>query len=112
MAIPLLAGVHFEHTLLRSKGWNLVLFASASCGACKRLRPLLPQLAFDEPVQLWEVDAHAEPALAARFGVFYLPALVLFDGVDFHAVVPAQLDPGALAAEVERLRREPAQEEP
>ena len=84
----------------------------ASCGACRRLRPTLQHPAVQAVAQVFEVDAHDEPALAAQYGVFHLPALFLLHGADFHAPVEPLLDPAQLAAQLLALQLQPAQDEP
>jgi len=110
--LPMLNSVVFVGSLLRARGLNLVLFGSHSCGACRRLRPTLQHAAVQAVVQVFEVDAHAEPALAAQYGVFHLPALFLLHGADFHAPVAPLVDPAQLAAQLLALQLQPAQDEP
>ena len=110
--LPRLNSVVFVATLMRAQGWNLVLFGAQSCGACRRLRPTLQHPAVQAVAQVFEVDAHDEPALAAQYGVFHLPALFLLHGADFHAPVEPLLDPAQLAAQLLVLQLQPAQDEP
>ncbi len=62
-------------------------FSSPGCAPCKKIAQTLPALldelrAGDPPlaVAAYEVDITVEPALAARFMVMGVPALIVFKG--------------------------------
>ncbi len=72
--------------ILRSHPAVLVLFGSATCGACTALKPKLQMLLQDRfpllvPVY---VDCEQSPKLSAQEGVFTLPVVrVYFEGQRF-----------------------------
>jgi thioredoxin len=58
----------------------LVDFGATWCGPCKKLKPILAELAgeFDGKVDFFEVDVGADPDIAQQFGVMSLPTILLF----------------------------------
>lgn len=71
----------------------LVDFWAAWCGPCRMIAPMLERLAVEYAgrADIAKVDADAEPALAARYGVRSLPTLALFRaGRLVDAVIGAQ----------------------
>lgn len=59
-------------------------FGAEYCGPCKKLAPIVAGLAEDlaGKADFYEVDAGAEPGLAAQFGVMSLPTILMFKDGD------------------------------
>jgi thioredoxin 1 len=70
----------FEAHVVESGGPVLVDFSAAWCGPCKRLEPLIADLAaeYEGRLKVVRVDVDRAPATAARFGVLSVPTLLLF----------------------------------
>lgn len=70
----------FEHQVVRHPGAVLVDFSAAWCGPCKKLEPILREIAhdFDGRVSVVKVDVDRAPAVAARYAVLSVPTLLLF----------------------------------
>jgi thioredoxin 1 len=57
----------------------LVNFYADWCGPCRRLAPVLEEVARDTPAaKIVRVNADQNRALAARYGVSSLPTLIVF----------------------------------
>lgn len=65
----------FWRTLEDEPGPALVLLSAAGCGACRRVKALLAELAPAAGVPVWALDAHDSPGVVAELEVFHLPAL-------------------------------------
>lgn len=87
---------NFESVVLQSKLPVLVDFWAPWCGYCKRLSPVLDQLAqqYDGQLVVGKVDIDTQPELEAQFGIEIIPTLYLFrDGVAGEPIV----NPGSKA---------------
>ncbi len=97
-------GARLQRTLDATPGLSLVVFGAEGCGACRRARAVLRQIAADPalsravgPLTVLEVDADRAPGAIADLEIFHLPALRLFRGGEWHAAVDAPLAPAPLA---------------
>lgn len=70
----------FDETVLEADGPVLVDFSATWCGPCKRLEPLVREIAadYDGRLTVVKVDVDRAPATAARFAVLSVPTVVLF----------------------------------
>lgn len=102
---------NLQQRLAQSPGLSLVLFASPTCGTCRRVEQMLPSAA-PPGVRLYRVDVQQAQALARAYDVFHLPALFLFRDGHYHARLDCEVTPVALKAAIERALAAPAQEEP
>jgi thiol-disulfide isomerase/thioredoxin len=77
----------------------LVAFGTPGCGACRRLRALLPELSAALPeVAVFYAEADRCPGVLADLEAFHLPALFVFRDGDAHAGLSAPLSIPALVA--------------
>ena len=60
----------------------LVDFSAAWCGPCKKLEPIVDEIAgdYDGRLKVVKVDVDSNPSTAARFGVMSVPTLLLVSG--------------------------------
>lgn len=97
--------------LAQTPGASLVLFSSATCGACRTVEQQLPAAA-PAGVRLFLVDVGQALALARAYEVFHLPALFLFRDGHYHARLDCEVTAAALRRAIEAALAAPAQEEP
>lgn len=62
----------------------LALFSSGFCHICKKVHPVVQEIAAQYPdrVEMQEVDAISEPDTAAKYDVLNLPTLLVFKNGD------------------------------
>ena len=70
----------FDETVLKAEGPVLVDFSATWCGPCKKLEPLVHEIAADYAgrLKVVKVDVDRAPRMAARFAVLSVPTVLLF----------------------------------
>jgi thioredoxin 1 len=70
---------NFDSEVMKSDRPVLVDFSAAWCGPCKKLEPIVDEIAgdFDGRLKVVKVDVDSSPSTAARFGVMSVPTLLL-----------------------------------
>ena len=73
---------NFETEVMQSDRPVLVDFSAAWCGPCKKLEPIVDEIAgdYDGRLKVVKVDVDSNPSTAARFGVMSVPTLLLVSG--------------------------------
>ncbi len=71
---------NFQSEVLESDQPVLVDFWAQWCGPCRQLTPVIEQLAEDNAgsVKVGKVDVDANQALSEKYGVQFLPTILLF----------------------------------
>ena len=71
---------NFETVVLKAQGAVLVDFSATWCGPCKKLEPVVHEIAsqYDGRLKVVKVDVDHAPATAAKFGVLSVPTLLFF----------------------------------
>ena len=71
---------NFDTEVLKVAGPVLVDFSATWCGPCKKLEPIVDEIAtaFAGKVKVVKVDVDHAPGAAARFAVLSVPTLVFF----------------------------------
>lgn len=81
MAVIEVTKENFEKEVLNSEIPVLVDFNAGWCGPCKAMRPMLDELAVDNPkYKIASVDIDEEDELAEEYEVASIPCLVVFKG--------------------------------
>lgn len=102
---------HYHHRLRDAGGVALVLFTSPTCGTCRVVERLLPEVAADQ-AKLFKVDVQISGALARSHDIFHLPTLLLYRDGEFHARLDCEISQPALKSAMAQALAAPAQEEP
>ena len=73
---------NFDQEVLQDKGLVLVDFAAEWCGPCKRLAPVIDEIArtYEGKAKVGHLDVDNAPDIAAQFGVMSVPTVLLFKG--------------------------------
>lgn len=110
---PSLSQFDFHHTLEESKGINLVFFTSSTCSSCAYWKQLLGRYRMRHPeIDVFEVDAKQDEALAQEFSIFHLPALFLYANGAFRAELQCEARLEKLEDAIDEALNNPPQELP
>jgi thioredoxin 1 len=95
---------NFESEVLASAGTVLVDFSAVWCGPCKKLEPIVHEIAaeYGERLKVVKVDVDHAPGTAARFGVLSIPTLMIFSGGKVKDQYVGLLSKKALADRVDK----------
>ena len=83
---------NFDDEVLRSSTPVLVDFSAEWCAPCKKLAPIVADLArqFENRLKVGHLDVEVSPATASQFGVMSVPTLIFFkEGKPAHQMVGA-----------------------
>ena len=96
--------MNFESEVLASAGTVLVDFSAVWCGPCKKLEPIVHEIAaeYGERLKVVKVDVDHAPGTAARFGVLSIPTLMIFSGGKVKDQYVGLLSKKALADRVDK----------
>ncbi len=96
---------NFESVVLKAPGAVLVDFSATWCGPCKKLEPVVHDIAndFSGRLKVVKVDVDHAPATAAKFGVLSVPTLLLFRDGTVKDQSIGVLSKKALADRVEKV---------
>jgi thioredoxin 1 len=95
---------NFESEVLASTGTVLVDFSAVWCGPCKKLEPIVHEIAaeYGDRLKVVKVDVDHAPGTAARFGVLSIPTLMIFHGGKVKDQYTGVLSKKALADRVDK----------
>ena len=88
---------NFEEQVLRSEQPVLLDFWAGWCGPCRRMSPVVDELAEENPhVRVGKVNVDEETELAERFNVFSIPTFLVFKRGELAARTAGVQPKGAL----------------
>jgi thioredoxin 1 len=98
-----LTAASFDHQVLHSDKPVLVDFYATWCGPCKRMEPIIHELAGDYAgrVVVAQLDVDQAQDIATRYGVQYLPTFAVFKGGEVVEQVVGAQSKEALAAKLD-----------
>ena len=71
---------NFEKEVLHSDKKVLIDFWAAWCGPCRRVSPVIEEIAEERPdIKVCKVNVDEQQELAAQFQIMSIPALVVMD---------------------------------
>ncbi len=96
---------NFESEVLASAGTVLVDFSAVWCAPCKKLEPIVHEIAaeYGDRLKVVKVDVDQAPGTAARFGVLSIPTLMIFHGGTVKDQYTGVLSKKALADRVDKV---------
>lgn len=94
----------FEAEVLQANGLVLVDFSATWCGPCKRLDPIVREIAadYDGRLKVVKVDVDQARLAAARFGVMSVPTVILMQGGSVKDQMIGLVSKQALAERIDR----------
>jgi len=95
----------FESEVLTSASPVLVDFSAVWCGPCKKLEPIVDEIAaeYENRLKVVKVDVDHSPSIAAKFGVLSVPTLMIFHGGQVKDQYVGVLSKKALADRVNKV---------
>jgi len=95
----------FDTEVMQAEQPVLVDFSAAWCGPCKKLEPIVQEIAgdYDGRLKVVKVDVDQAPSTAAKFGVMSVPTVLLFQGGAVKDQVVGLVSKQALADRVEKV---------
>ena len=96
---------NFESEVLASAGAVLVDFSAAWCGPCKKLEPIVHEIAaeYGDRLKVVKVDIDQAPGVAAKYGVLSIPTLMIFHAGQVKDQYMGLLSKKALADRVDKV---------
>ena len=96
---------NFDSEVLASASPVLVDFSAAWCGPCKKLEPIVHEIAaeYGQRLKVVQVDVDQAPGTAAKFGVLSIPTLMIFHGGKVKDQYTGVLSKKALADRVDKV---------
>ena len=96
---------NFDDQILAHDGVALVDFGAAWCGPCKKLEPIVEEIAgeYDGRLKVVKVDVDKARDTAMKFGVLSVPTLVMFRDGAVKDQVMGLLSKRALSDRVDKI---------
>jgi thioredoxin 1 len=95
----------FDNEVMQAEQPVLVDFSATWCGPCKKLEPIVAEIAgdYDGRLKVVKVDVDQAPNTAAKFGVMSVPTVLLIQGGAVKDQVVGLVSKQALADRVDKV---------
>lgn len=96
---------NFESEVIQNEGAVLVDFSATWCGPCKRLEPIVEELAgdFAGRLKVVKVDIDEARDTAGKFGVMSVPTVMLFKSGEVQDTLVGLSPKAAFVERIERV---------
>ncbi len=96
----------FEAEVIKHDGLAVVDFGAEWCGPCKKLHPIMAELADEMPdqVKIVEVDVGVSPEIAQKYAVVSVPQILFFKNGEMEERVVGVLPKVKIIAKIETLK--------
>ena len=102
-AVPKITDEQFEDEVIKSEKVTVVDFGAEWCGPCKKLHPIIAELADEmgEVAKIVEVDVGISPATAQKYAVISVPQVLIFKQGEVVDRIPGVLPKPKLKEKIE-----------
>ena len=96
---------NFSREVLEAEGTVLVDFTAEWCGPCKKLHPILQELAqeYGERLKVGTLDVGVHASIASQYGVLSLPTVLFFRGGEVREKMVGLASKDKLSKVIDRL---------
>ena len=96
---------NFDSEVMQSDQPVLVDFSATWCGPCKKLEPIVHEIAgdYEGRLKVVKIDVDKSPTIAAKFGVMSVPTVILFRQGTVKDQVIGLVSKRALADKVDKV---------
>lgn len=100
MSHTVLTNENFEEEVLKSDIPVLVDFSATWCGPCRRMEPIVDELAddYESKVKVCEADVDKCTDVAKKYGIMAVPTFMMFKGGDVTGQTQGSMSKAKLVA--------------